>query len=503
MNADIIIIGGGLGGLTTGALLAKEGLRVIVLEKNAVIGGGLQTFRRGNVEFETGMHILGGFRKGGTLHRICTYLGIIDRLRLRDMDEWCMDEITYGEDNVTYRIASGRQAFAESLAVYFPEQREQLHNYVEALYKLTDEIDIFHLRPAPENIVSHSEQFLWPVDKFIAHYVTDPKLRDLLAYMNPMYGGMEGHTPAYIHALINVLYINGPSRFSGGSQQLADALADIIRAGGGRVISGDKVVAVDINDRRVAAVRTEQGHIYTADTYISAIHPRQLIGMTDSSCFSKAFRTRIDEAPNSYSSFCAYFVFKPESFPYINHTCYFQEDYGHVWNYNDYDEAHWPRGFMYMTPADRQQGSWATKMIVNAIMPYQVVERWKDTRSGHRGKDYETWKEAHLEKIIGRMERLYPGFEATLAHRFASSPLTIRDYYDEPEGALYGLRRDTENIARSQVSVYTKCKNLFLTGQNINLHGFCGVPLTAVNTAEAIVGHNVIVDKINAYETKN
>ena len=56
MNADIIIIGGGLGGLTTGALLAKEGLRVIVLEKNAVIGGGLQTFRRGNIEFETGMH---------------------------------------------------------------------------------------------------------------------------------------------------------------------------------------------------------------------------------------------------------------------------------------------------------------------------------------------------------------------------------------------------------------------------------------------------------------
>ncbi len=173
MNADIIIIGGGLGGLTTGALLAKEGLRVIVLEKNAVIGGGLQTFRRGNIEFETGMHILGGFRKGGTLHRLCTYLGIIDRLRLRDVDEWCMDEITYGEDNATYRIASGRQAFAESLAVYFPKQREQLHNYVEALYKLTDEIDIFHLRLTSEGIVSHSEQFLWPVDKFIAHYVTD------------------------------------------------------------------------------------------------------------------------------------------------------------------------------------------------------------------------------------------------------------------------------------------------------------------------------------------
>ena len=498
-----IIIGGGLGGLFTGALLTKEGHKITILEKNKTIDGGLQSVQYYGLTFETGMHLLGSLHKGQTIDKMLRYLGIRNRLKIIDVDADCMDQITYLSDGKTYRVPQGKEAFIAYFAREFPHQSHQIRQYVEALYSMVDEIDFFYLRPTNDHVFTHNETFMWPADRLVAHFISDPRLRDVLGYMNPMYGGMEGHTPAYIHALINVLYINGPSRFSGGSQQLADALADIIRAGGGRVISGDKVVAVDINDRRVAAVRTEQGHIYTADTYISAIHPRQLIGMTDSSCFSKAFRTRIDEAPNSYSSFCAYFVFKPESFPYINHTCYFQEDYGHVWNYNDYDEAHWPRGFMYMTPADRQQGSWATKMIVNAIMPYQVVERWKDTRSGHRGKDYETWKEAHLEKIIGRMERLYPGFEATLAHRFASSPLTIRDYYDEPEGALYGLRRDTENIARSQVSVYTKCKNLFLTGQNINLHGFCGVPLTAVNTAEAIVGHNVIVDKINAYETKN
>ena len=45
MNKTAIIIGGGLGGLFTGAILAKEGLRVTVLEKNATAGGGLQTFR--------------------------------------------------------------------------------------------------------------------------------------------------------------------------------------------------------------------------------------------------------------------------------------------------------------------------------------------------------------------------------------------------------------------------------------------------------------------------
>ena len=59
MNKTAIIIGAGLGGLFTGAILAKEGLRVTVLEKNATAGGGLQTFRRFGEEFDTGMHVIG------------------------------------------------------------------------------------------------------------------------------------------------------------------------------------------------------------------------------------------------------------------------------------------------------------------------------------------------------------------------------------------------------------------------------------------------------------
>ena len=63
MKEHIIIIGGGLGGLFTGAILAKEGYRITIFEKNKIIGGGLQSFKRRGHVFDTGMHILGGFRK--------------------------------------------------------------------------------------------------------------------------------------------------------------------------------------------------------------------------------------------------------------------------------------------------------------------------------------------------------------------------------------------------------------------------------------------------------
>ena len=91
---SIVVIGGGLGGLFTGALLAKEGCRVTVLEKNKQIGGGLQTFYRGGVGFESGMHLLGGIRPGGSIYKLCRYLGIMDKMDIRDVDHDCMDEIT-------------------------------------------------------------------------------------------------------------------------------------------------------------------------------------------------------------------------------------------------------------------------------------------------------------------------------------------------------------------------------------------------------------------------
>ena len=81
-DKEVIVIGGGLGGLFTAAILSHEGYVVTVLEKNATAGGGLQTFRRCGFTFETGMHTLGGFNEGGSLDKICRYLGIRDELLL-------------------------------------------------------------------------------------------------------------------------------------------------------------------------------------------------------------------------------------------------------------------------------------------------------------------------------------------------------------------------------------------------------------------------------------
>lgn len=498
MDSNVVIIGAGIGGLFTGAFLAKNGIKVTVLEKNSVIGGGLQCFSRHGVDFETGMHVMGGFREGGSLHKICKYLGILNSLRLEDVDDACMDTVTYLSDGITYRIPSGRENFVNGLAGYFPEERENLNAYVDELYRLSEEVDLFYLRPSSPVMTVHSEHFTWAADRLIAHYIDNPKLRDVLAYLNPLYGGVAGHTPAYIHALINVLYINGATRFAGGSQQLADALAGIIRDNGGEVLTRKAVTTINVVDQNITQVTCGDGTIYTADRYISSVHPCHLLDIIDEKAFPKSYRNRLRDIPNSYSAFSLFIELKPESFPYINHTCYHQEDYGDVWTHAEYDETVWPRGFMYMTPPDIDQGPYARRMLINCIMGFEPVERWKDTTVGHRTEEYDRWKALQIEKILDRMELLHPGFRDKVEHVYAASPLTIRDYYNTKDGSIFGYRKDCENLILSQLPIYTKVKNLLLTGQNINLHGICGVPLTAIITAEAVLGPDTIINGIHA-----
>lgn len=492
----VVIIGGGLGGLFTGAILSKEGFHVTVLEKNAIIGGGLQSFKRFGEEFDTGMHVVGGMQPGGNIRRICQYLGIADQVELMEVDDDCMDSLYFAEDNATYHIRKGKQGFIDSLAAYFPEERENLEHYIEALFAISDNVDLFHLRPSNHQLKMYNDDFLMSADAFVAKYIQNPKLRSIVAYMNPLYGGRGDQTPAFVHAIISTLYINGASRFVGGSGRFALLLASVIEKAGGEVIASDGVEWVEVNDRHVDFVRTRKGKVYTADHYISAIHPCAILKLMPEKAFPKAYRERLESIPNSYSAFTVFAKLKPGSFPYINHSEYYMTKYDEVWHFGEPHDT-WPLGFLFMTPPDDNQGTYSTKVLITAPMRYEETLRWENTIVGHRGTDYEAWKEEKTRQLMAKVEEMHPGFGACVDQVNTASPLTIRDYYAVKGGALSGFSKDYKNIVLSQVPVVTKVDNLLLTGQNNNLHGFCGVPLTAITTAEAILGTNCILNKLN------
>ena len=510
MKQSVIIIGGGIGGLFCGAILSKEGYDVKVFEQHYKIGGGLHHFKREGVEFETGMHVIGTFQEGGILNKLCSYLGIMDKLSILPTDDDCFELFRIGSDQKTYRYAKGAERFVETLAVEFPEEKENIKRYVQAMYDIVKEAKMFNLEISDYS-VQHSPIFMVSVGDFINSFTENEQLRAVLALSNPLYGGEQYKTPAYIHAIISVLYIEGAARFVGGSQQLADALTDLIRQSDGEVYVRNGVKHIEIKEKesdvrqsdienrksQIKYIVTADGKEHRADWYISAIHPSSLFKLMDISKIQRSYRQRIDNIPNSYSAFTLYIIFKPESFPYLNYTGYYIDDYSQVWKHGEYVPDEFPNGMMYLTPPVTTNDKYAQKMIVNCIMSFDVVRKWENTTVGKRGDEYMAFKKRCEEQIIGKLEKIYPDIRDCIKSVYSASPLTIRDFYNQKEGALYGVKKDCNNIMLSHIPVRTKLKNLLLTGQNINLHGMVGTPLTAINTCGELLGLEHLLNKIN------
>lgn len=492
---SVVVIGGGLGGLVSGALLAKEGYKVTVLEKNAIIGGGLQTFKRKGVSFPTGMHVFGGFGEEGQLRKLFSYLGIMDRLSLRAMDEEGYDVVKVLEDGASYSLPKGKEHFINYLGEVFPSEKANIRAYVDKLFALSEEEDLFYLRKQkPQVFMSVSEDAILPYDELMDRYITDPKLKGVLSYLNPLMGGKPGTTPAFMSALLGVLHIGGTYQFVGSSQQMAELLKEVIEMAGGQVHANEEVVRIEVERREVCQVITKQGNAYHADSYISDVHPDVLLRLVDDKAFPTSFRSRIQSIPETRSCFKVYVKFKEGAFPYINHTNYCLSDYDTKY---DISQEAWPKSVMYYTPAVEGQGSYAETMVIIGEMDYEWVKPWEASQVGHRGASYEQWKRQMTEQVLDFMEKIYPDIREKTEFVMASSPLTIRDYYGNKEGSNYGFLRDSHNIMLSQLSVFTKVRNLYLTGQNVNIHGMCGVALTAIQTVEALVGTNTVVRKIN------
>lgn len=497
MKERVVIVGGGLGGLFSGAFLAKNGYDVTVLEKNVIIGGGLQCFTRKGKTFEAGMHILGGFQDGGSLYKICNYLGILPLLDIEHVDPACIDEVYFESTGETYKIGGGKEGFIKSLSAYFPDEENGIRKYVDRLWSLSAELPLYFLKDDCKTLTTHSEEQLWAADKFISTFISDPKLRSLLAYLNPLYGGEAGHTPNFIHALINKLFIEGSSRFRGGSQQLADALKCVIESFGGKVINNSKVQRIDVENHRATSVVTARGTSYECDHVIFSLHPSALSHMLPAHTLRPGYIKRVDTAPNTYSAFSVYIDLKPGKFPNIPHPCYYLDDYDVMWNQGNCNCGSTSKAFIYLTPAEHTGSSFANRLIVYSPLLYKEVQQWENTSVGKRGKEYETWKQSYADGIIEKLESRHPGLKDAIENIYTSTPLTIRDFYGTKEGSVFGIRKDCQNIMFSHIPIRTRVKNLIMTGQNINLHGICGVPLTAIQTCESLMGTNTLRHLIN------
>jgi phytoene dehydrogenase-like protein len=492
---DIVIIGSGLGGLLSGAILSKEGFHVCVVEKNKVIGGNLQSFERDGVVFNTGLHYFGSGDKDQFIYKLFSYLGIYEKLRLKRLDIDRFDVINFR--NKEYPLAQGFENFTQKLAEKFSKEALAIESFVSKIRQVGQSANYFNLQNYDPDEGAPVFNPLRSVNayRFINSVTNNDDLRNVMAGLNDLLGGPKEKINMYILGMIYYTFIQSAWRFVDGSSQLAENLAEIITSNGGNVLTENRALEFKMADnKKIGSVRTSQNFEVFGKRFISDIHPFSTIELLPPDSLRKVYVNRLKSLENSIGMLTLYIVLKPNSFPYLNYnyTCGLTDN---MWMSREPNNT-WPHGYWFETPASRHSDEFARAVTILSPIGFEVFRKWEKTGSEKRGQEYEELKTTLAEKLLSKVFEQFPLLKSSMEKYYCSTPLTQIDYTGSPEGSAYGLIKDSEEPIKSHVLPKTGISNLFLTGQNTNAHGMLGVSTGALITLAHITDINDIIKNI-------
>jgi len=496
---DIVIIGSGMGGLVCADILGREGYKVCVLEKNKQIGGCLQTYVRDKVIFDSGVHYLGGLGEGQNLYQVFKYLGMIDKLKLQKMDEDVFDKIIIENDEKEYVFAQGYENFIQHLLKDFPGEEKALRLYCDKIKEVCSKFPLYNLRTGGD---VNEKTTVLGIDTraFIESITSNKKLQAVLVGNNMLYVLQSGKTPFYVHAMILNSYIESSWKCIDGGSVIGKLMAKNIREHGGVIHRNTEVKKIVVEDGKVSSVELADGSHVFAKHFISNMHPVRTLEMTDTHIIKHAYKSRIKNLENSIGGFVINVVFKKDSFKYIKNNFYYHKD-GHIWNMTGHTDENWPLGYAVFFSASSRSAEYAESMTILAYMRYDEVKQWERTFNTvseelDRGADYEAFKKRKAEILLDCVEEKFPGLRAGIKTYYTATPLSYRDYVGNDDGSMYGIVKDYQNPLKTFISPRTKIPNLYLTGQNLNLHGVLGATMSGLVTCVAFMGNESVIEKI-------
>jgi all-trans-retinol 13,14-reductase len=497
---DVVIVGSGLGGLCSGGILSKEGFKVCILEKNRQLGGSLQIFSRDKVIFDTGIHYIGGLSKDQNLYRYFKYFGLMDKLKIKQLDIRGFDRITFTGDPTEYFHSQGYDNFINDLSAQFPGERENLIRYCNKIKEICSFFPLYNLEEGQKDLFTAN--FLETDTKTYLETVTsNKKLQNVLAGTNPLYAGEPYKTPLYVHALVVNTYIESAWKCVDGGAQIAGLLSKEIKKNGGDIFNYSEATKFNFSGDSIKNVQLADGRNIEGKHFISNCDLSKTMDMIEPGHIRQAYRNRIQKLDNSISAFILYIVLKKSTIPAFNHNKYHYEEED-VWDTLNYTEETWPKGFALFPQYSSKNPQYTDSVIAMAYMNYSDLREWDTSRNitpnaeNFRGEGYEEFKERKSRKFLEVIYRRMPELKGNIESHYSSTPLTYRDYIGSRDGTLYGIAKDYRDPLKTFISPKTKVPNLLLTGQNLNLHGVLGVTVSSVVTCAELLGQQYLIKKI-------
>jgi phytoene desaturase len=456
---DVVVIGSGLGGLSTAALLARAGLHVAVVERSEHAGGYAQAFRRGPYLFDPAIHFTMDAGPGGFTPAMLAHLGVSDQVT------FVPTQHTYRASypDLTVEAVPGRQAFLETHQRMFPadadglarlfDMRQTLFAQLAALPQKVGARGLADAMAAAPLVFRYRMSTLNDV---LSEYLTDPRCSAAIGTIWPYVGSPPSRMSFLLfNQMLETLHA-GSYYALGSFQTLADALVSAVGHHGGDVLLGSEVTRIVIDGDRAAGVEIAGGRVLGARAVVSNADAYQTFGeLVGWNVLPENLRRRLDRSRLSPSAFALYGVLHADPVEMgLTHENFVFTTWDHDQTWSDIQAAR-PGGIWVSVPTmvDPSLAPQGTHLAtVTSLAPARADGTWKDVRT-----DY-------TKLLLDAVEQGIPGLKDAFELVDVATPDTLNRFTRNRGGAAYGWENIPSQTASKRLAHRTPLDGLFLSG---------------------------------------